>query len=347
MKVVLLLGPSSAGKSTLCDVLVREHGWYTHGIDRVSDILYRERTPLLLEELRRQGLIERLSPYMSEQAIITLTETGQFDLVKGDISIKHQFNSPDFQELETILQQGFAGKELEELIHSLREVGKLLKTMLKPDSIDRMLDDVFKLPPDSSVILDLIPPQEGDVKSSLHDFREKLFERAKMDGKTIEYATVLAFCPPKALSNRIHHRNISAVKSGDLRNQREIEDSFLQLSQLISVAETDGALDEARTLSRMQLLLIALQHLPPGAGEGETKKAKAIFKAGAHEYRKLMQIFKLSETSNVIVSPREDLDAHAVIDLSKDASPSDLAKELIDKTMDAPPLSITSTNKFM
>ena len=178
-------------------------------------------------------------------------------------------------------------------------------------------------------------------------FREKLFERAKMDGKTIEYATVLAFCPPKALSNRVYHRNISAVKSGDLRNQRQIEDSFLQLSQLISVAETNGALDEARTLSRMQLLLIALQHLPPGVEEGETKKAKAIFKAGAHEYRKLMQIFRLSETSNVIVSPREDLDAHAVIDLSKDALPSDLARELIDKTMDAPPLSITSSNKFM
>lgn len=348
MKVVLLLGPSSAGKSTLCNALVREHGWYTHGIDQVSDIIYRERTPLLLEELRRRGLIKRLSSYMSEQAIITLTETGHFELDKGDISIKHQFNSPDFQELETVLNQaGFAGKELEDLTHSLREVGEALKTMPKPNSIDRMLDDVFKLPPDSSVILDLIPPQEGDVKSSLHDFREKLCERAKIEGKTIEYATVLAFCPPKALSNRIHHRNISAVKSGDLRNQREVEDSFLQLSQLISVAETDGALDEARTLSRMQLLLIALQHLPPDVGEGETKKAKAIFKAGAHEYRKLIQIFKLSETSNVIVSPREDLDAHAVIDLSKDAPSSDLARELIDKTMDAPTLSITFHDKSM
>lgn len=348
MKVILLLGPSSAGKSTLCNALVREYGWYTHGIDRVSDILQKEQTPLLLEKLREQGLIKRLSSYMSEEAIITLIETGQFDLVKDDISIKHQFNSPDFSGLDTILKQtGFAGKELEELTHALHEVGELLKTMPKPNSIDRMLDDVFMFPPDASVILDLVPPERGDVKSALDDFREKLFERAKMDGSTIEYATVLAFCPPKTLSNRIHHRNISAVISGDLRDNREVKWSFLQLSQLISVAETDGALDEARTLSRMQLLLIALQHLPSGVGEGETKKAKAIFKAGVHEYRELMKIFKLSETSNVIVSPREDLDAHAMIDLSKDASPSDLARELIDKTMDAPPLLISSHGKFM
>ena len=53
-----------------------------------------------------------------------------------------------------------------------------------------------------------------------------------------------------------------------------------------------------------------------------------------------MKRFKLSETSNVTVSPREDLDAHAVLDLSNEASPSDLARELIDKTIDIPPFSI-------
>ena len=93
--------------------------------------------------------------------------------------------------------------------------------------------------------------------------------------------------------------------------------------------------------------MIALKHLRPEVYEGETKKAKAIFKAGAHEYRELMQRFKLSETSNVTVSPREDLDVHAVIDLSQDASASDLARELIVKTMDIPPLSTISPGKFM
>ena len=97
----------------------------------------------------------------------------------------------------------------------------------------------------------------------------------------------------------------------------------------------------------MQLLLIALRHLPPGVGEGETKKAKAIFKAGAHEYRELMKKFRLSDTSNVVISPRDDLDAHAVLDLSTGASPSDLARELIVKTMDIPSLSTVSLGKTM
>ena len=213
--------------------------------------------------------------------------------------------------------------------------------------IDRMLDDIFRLPPDASVIIDEVPPIYDDLKSMLHDYREKLFERAKADGRIIEYATVLAFCPPKALSSRIHHRNESAVISGDLGNKREGVFPFLQLSQLISTAEADGAIDAARTLSKMQLLLIALRHLPPGVGEGETKKAKAIFKAGAHEYRELMKRFRLSETTNITVSPRGDLDAHAVIDLSTGASPSDFARELIVKTMDIPPLSTTSHSKSM
>ncbi|WP_131775039.1 hypothetical protein [Legionella anisa] len=342
MKIILLLGPSSAGKSTLCAELVRVHGWHTHGIDQVSEILQAEQPPVLLEKLRELGLIERLSGYMSEAAITTLGGTGQLELVYGDISIKHQFNSPDFDGLETILSEaGFKGGELENLTRSIHEVGQTFKNLPKPNVLDRMLEDIFKLPPEASVILDLVPPDDGNIESLLHDFREKLLEH----DPTIEFATVLAFCPPKALSTRIQRRNESAILSGNLRDKREGVFPFIQLSHLISIAKADGAFDEARTLSRMQLLLIALKHLPPGVGEGEVKKAKAIFKAGAHEYRELMRQFKLSDTSNVIVSPKETLEAHAVIDLSQNASPSDLARELITKTMDAPTLAITSLNK--
>ena len=344
MKVVLLLGPSSAGKSTLCAELVKEHGWYTHGIDQVSEILQAEQPPVLLEKLRELGLVDRLSAYMNESAITTLGGTGQLDLVYGDISIKHQYNSPDFDGLETVLSEaGFKGKELETLTHSLHEVGDAFKNLPKPNVLDRMLEDIFKLPPSASVILDLVPPDDGDIKSLLHDFREKLFKH----DPTIEFATVLAFCPPKALSTRIQHRNESAVISGELRNKREGVFPFIQLSQLISAAEADGAIDEARTLSKMQLLLIALNHLRPEVGQGEANKAKAVFRAGAHEYRQLMKRFRLDENaSNVTISPREDLDADAVIDLSQGTA-ADLAKELIAKTMDAPPLSIISSGKAM
>lgn len=348
MKIVLLLGASSAGKSTLCNALVKEHGWYTHGSEYVGDILEKQRGPLLLEKLREVGLVERLSPYMNDSALIAFVTTGQINLVHGDIYINHQFKLPDLQRIEAILSQaGFEGKELEALIHSLREVVDVCKAVPMPNGFELMLDDLFKLPPDASVILDEVPPIDHDVNGMLYAFKEQILERAKADGRKVEYAAVLAFSTPKVLSDRILHRNESAAIFGDLRNKREGMFPFLQLSQLISTAETDGALDKARTLSKMQLLLIALKHLPPGVGDRETKKAKAIFKAGAHEYRELMKRFRLSETSNVIVSPREDLDVHAVIDLSKDASPSDLARELIVRTMDIPPLSTISPGKTM
>lgn len=277
---------------------------------------------------------------MNEPEIIALVTTGQFDLVHNHFSIKHHFRNPDFQGLETILgQAGFAGKELKDLVKLLHEVGNVLKALPIPNGLDRMLDDVFKLPTDASVTIDQVPPNEGDVKTMIDDFREKIIERARLDGREVEFATVLAFCPPNALSARIHGRNKVAMSSGKLEDKREGMFPFLQLSQLISVAKTDDALDEARTLSKLQLLMIALKHLPPEVGEGKAKKAKAIFKAGAHEYRELLQRFRFSEARNVSVRPREDLDAHAVIDLSQKVSPGELASELIAKTVDAPTLS--------
>lgn len=58
--------------------------------------------------------------------------------------------------------------------------------------------------------------------------------------------------------------------------------------------------------------------------------------------------------NNLIEKLREEVKAARVfdesayvIDLSQDASASDFARELIDKTMDIPPLSITSPSKAM
>lgn len=296
MKVILLLGPSSAGKTTLCDTLVREHGWYTHGCDRVGEIIQKEASMFLAQRLEENGFIEQLSPFMSEADVVTLAATGKLELVYNDISITHQFSSPDFQGLKDILSQaGFSGKELENLTQLLHKVGKLFEELPPVDGLERMLEDIFKLPSDATVIIDDVPPPDGDVKAMIQDFKEKLSEHAKATGCEIEYATVLAFCPPKILSARIQRRNEIADSSGKPEDKREGAFPFLQLSQLIVTIEANGLIDEAETLSKLQLLMIALRHLPPGIGEGEAKKAKAIFRAGAHEYKKLMNEFKLSK----------------------------------------------------
>jgi hypothetical protein len=338
MKIVLLLGPSSAGKSTLCSALVAKHGWNTHGCDQVGEIIQKERTPLLLGEMLKRGLFEKLSPYMDESAIIKLAETGQLDLVRGDISITHQFRNPKFEGLEAILKrEAFSDADRKLLTDCLHEVGDVFESCLV-NPIDRMLNDIFKLPPDASVVIDEVPPLHEDLNTMLDEYREKIDARARVDGREIEYALVMAFCPPKALSNRIQHRNESAVRSGDLNNRRDGLFPFIQLSHLISVAEADGDRDEARTLSNIQLLLIARKHLAPVIGESETFSTN--LKASV-QYKELIQLFKLTEKDKIVVSPREDLGAYGVIDLSKNASPSELAIDFLGITKDIPPLSTT------
>ena len=228
-----------AGKTSLCRELVREHRWYTHGSEYVGDMLEKERGPLLLEKLGELGLVKQLSPYMNDSALMAFVTTGQFNLVHGDISINHQFKLPDLQGLETILSRaGFADKELGALIHSFREVVDVGKAVPMPNGFDLMLDYLFKLPPEASVILDEVPPIDHDVNGMLHAFKEQIFERAKADGREIEYAAVLAFSTPKVLSGRIQNRNKEADISGELRNKREGSYPFLQLSQLISAGRS-------------------------------------------------------------------------------------------------------------
>lgn len=342
MKVVLLLGPSSAGKSTLCDALVNTHGWHTHGGDKVGEIIQKERGPRLEAKLQEKQLFQKLTPFMTKEAVLKLALTGQLELTQNNTSIVHQFSNPDFKEAEAVLSRAqlphTTQSELAQLLH---EVGDVSKSEPMPNGLLRMMEDIFTLPEDASVIIDQVPPTEGDVQAMIEDFKTQLDTHAKAYNQPITFALILAFYPPQGLSERIHARNAAAVRSGDLSNKREGAFPFFQLSQLITATEAQGDEHTASTLSKMQLLLIALNHLPPGVTQTKTEKAKTMFKAGAHEYRALMQQFRLSGAEKVTVSPREDLGAHAIIDLSEATPTHELALALIEQTKDAPPLSVT------
>ena len=164
MKIVFLIGPSSAGKSTLCDALVSEHGWLTHGDDRVMQMIGEEQKAVLQERLLSHGLFGKLSQYMGEDAVIRLAETGLLEFEYGSISIKHQFRSPDFPNLKRVLSDaGFSNQELEKLTTLLSEVSTVFRNLPIPNPTDKMLDDIFNFPADSSVILDKVPHLHGDA----------------------------------------------------------------------------------------------------------------------------------------------------------------------------------------
>ena len=73
MHVVLLLGSSTAGKSSLCRELVAEHKWSSNSGDEVWEKILPAHSaklkPLMLEELKKQDLMVKLQSFMTEGEI--------------------------------------------------------------------------------------------------------------------------------------------------------------------------------------------------------------------------------------------------------------------------------------
>lgn len=331
MQAVILLGPSSVGKTTLCKTLLKEYDWYTTSLDQVFNQASQEWSSSLLQKLKEEGLVSTLSPYMSEANILKLAQTGEFIFKDGDISITHQFNNPDHPDIEAVLSNaGIEQTKINELIKPLHSVSEIVKHVPPPDMIDKIVDDIFeRVPHDGSVIIDIAPFEPGGVDNSLQRLKKTLDERADQDRCPLDYKTVLAYCPPKALSARIDTRNKEA---SDQTDKREGLFPFIQLSELIATDKANEAHDEADSLSKLQLFEIAFQHLPSEVGKDSRKKANTILRQGVYQYAQLAPKFGLFNESsrNLEVKPRKDL-VDATIDMSSSDDPHELASQLNDQ----------------
>lgn len=330
MQVVILVGPSSAGKTSLCNSLYWDHNWFTTGVDQISAQIEKELSPLLRDKLQEENLINELSPYMSKANILKLAQTGEFEFCwNGKDSVTHQFKDPDFPDIEAVLSRAEVDEaNINVLAKQLRRVGEVPKNLPTPEMFDKIADDIFdNASHDGSVIIDLVPPpQEESVGNSLKQIKDKLKTRADKVGCSLDCKTVLAYCPPKALSNRIQSRNEKANQTGNLTDKREGLFPFLQLSQLITTAKANKNYNAADSLSKLQLWEIVSQHLVPEAGE-EMKD----------QYGALATKFGLfnESPSYVEVKPREDLDVDATIDMSNSNDSRVLAEQFIEK-IDSP-----------
>ncbi len=74
MHVVLLLGSSTAGKSSLCRELVKTHGWKSSSIDEMVDKIVNMSPSnlklFMLEKLNASGVIQNLQTLMTEDELI-------------------------------------------------------------------------------------------------------------------------------------------------------------------------------------------------------------------------------------------------------------------------------------
>lgn len=275
MNVVLLLGPSSAGKSTICNELEAQ-GWTVTGIDLTMESIDKERIASYHKKFREKDLYNRLSPYMSAEDIERVCLSGELNIVVGSPPVKQTFyfSSPDYLEAEEFLRKaGLTDEnEIKRLAEALREVGQVEKNTPRPDGVEKLFDQAFdpSLDNDANVVIDMVP--ESTPEKTLAMIR-KFEERAglKTHGRTVKTSIVLAVCPLDKHSKRILKRNEEARANKKPGEERLGSFAFDQSACLMQAKVQEknplGNMHaEMGEVSRGQLMIFAYQHRRPVTG---------------------------------------------------------------------------------
>jgi CubicO group peptidase (beta-lactamase class C family)/dephospho-CoA kinase len=306
-KIVLLIGPSSAGKTTLCGELQNSHQWQVISQDDVNEELWAKENKqdqineranhekLMQDELRRQNLFNELSPYMTEKEVLQLCAEGTLTFSEGSHRqgdtrvVTHQFESPNFKNIPALMKKlteaGFSKKELYHLSDKLLLVSQvpLLVRKSLPDKfansiVNKAFANLDNLQPS---IVDMVPPADDLIK--LFNQRAAEYNKIHLD-KPIEIIPVLAHCSPEDLSKRVLSRNKKAEENNDLMNLREGTFPFHQLSHLVSAEKQDNlAQTPAGFVSKVDLLQLSYKH-PGRIAFIQSSKAPEAEKVNLNEY---------------------------------------------------------------
>jgi hypothetical protein len=281
MHVVLLLGSSTAGKSSLCKELVAQHKWDSGSIDEACDKIRVEQRPVMLDALRKLNLPSQLQSHMMEEEVQTLAATGLVTISKGDHQLSHQFQSPDLEGLEEKLKKAdFKESEIPELARTLRLVTKTGMDVYHgfPDPTQRLYDDTFtKSNSGKSIVLDVVPGR--DVEKDLAFFEKCAQQyREQHPGETLTTSVVFAYCPPQKLSERIQERNRKA-ETDNPRDKRVGLFPFDQLGALVT-AEKKFDNSSENKFSRTELFYLINKHGSTDTSD-EPKLIKRKQKRGA------------------------------------------------------------------
>src|SRR3990167_3713628 len=305
MKVVLLLGPSSAGKSTTCAELHKTHGWRVSSGDIVMDSLFEKAKNDFRVALQAKGLFTALQHIMTQNEVVDLCIRGLLNVSKGDHLIKdHKFNSASYPGMsERLIEAGFSETEIDALLPLLKSAGETFIEFEEqnkfPDLADALLDDVFDKSIDlnETVVIDHIPGENGRTEKFLENFNARVEKyRTNHGADSIESHVVLACCPPQQLSDRIIQRNVEAVLSGDEKNKREGTFPFAQLGALVNVGIFQAAKNNrVGQISRDQLIDIASRHQRPERSESQSFSSLAV--AGSITESLMKTVFEYSDLS--------------------------------------------------
>ncbi len=346
MKIVLLLGPSSAGKTTLCEELRSSRQWEVLSSDDIFDKIRMDEGDRFREELNKAGLIERLLPYMPEESVVRLCQKGLLTISKGEHLItNYNVKSPFFPEIEGALgDAGFEQAKIKALSDTLRDVGQVYLAHQFPNLEETMLNQAFSHPPDpnKTIIIDTIPgPTPSITAKLLANFDHQADNyRKKYGDASIETFTVLAYISPEQLSERVERRNIEADLAHNPKNKREGLFPVEQLSGLVAARTAPAAGSPVApilaTVSSQQLLNIAYKHKQFNPDDIETRPGILRFKRvgeAAIESVKLSKKFdmpKNNSNAQVPLMVRDNFHFDAMIDTSA-GDPKKLADQLLDE----------------
>lgn len=263
MKVVLLLGPSSAGKTTLCKELATRE-WRVVSFDEVVTTLGPKMDELAVNEMERQNLFKDLDGIMTVDDVKKLFFTGvQCNITKGPHTLSYQFDDPSLPNIEEVLEKaGFDKHKIPDLAAKIRHVPKVCEAFRYPSALPFTIDEAFEksVLPDESVIIDLVPLSDYNPKQVL-DYFEQRAQQFRDQNLSINLTThtVLAFSPPDKLSERIKSRNSTAIERGDHRETRIGLFPFAQLSDIVSANENNDVKIDAH-LSKDELFKLVSEH---------------------------------------------------------------------------------------
>ncbi|WP_129556824.1 hypothetical protein [Legionella sainthelensi] len=257
----MLLGASTAGKSSLCSELVKTHGWKSSSIDEVVGKIVNMNPSdlklLMFEKLKASSVIQNLQTLMTKEEVLTLCGTGVLTISKGSHLIKDQrFPSPLLPNLEDALTKvGFTESEISKLAKDLRLVTKI------NDPIVRLYDEVFdKRNSGQSIVIDLVPAPDESTKECLENFQKRAQQyNEENPSERLITSIVFAYCPVQKLSERIQERNRNADINNKPMDKRVGLFPFHQLATLVTADKLFDASSE-HVLSRNELFYMVNKH---------------------------------------------------------------------------------------
>ena len=329
MKVVLVLGPSGSGKSSLCRKLVENHRCKLADTDEFYDQAYPKaqdavkRTIVSLSEEVR----ECLARYKLTDRLVNFPITGELYLdngVKIGIESVHQESTT-----ELLKQAGIAETDIPSLAACLRHIVEQSQT-IKEVVLFRGLEPFFNaylehafaqdFESDDTLVLDVNPHSEFGPAQILAAVRQRIQSYSDAHPEqSVDLFKVLAYCPPLEHSKRLRSREESGYAGNTARGLY----SFEQLLLLVKAVPGDD--NGAGVIDRLSLKDVGkiINNCIP-----EARKDLGIFTKARHEFARKFGFDAHVDTVQLVTS--EEFPCDAIVNTNA-ANATDLAQTLIDK----------------